>query len=442
MNRIALHTLGCKLNYAETAAIGKQFSAHDYSIVAIDDQPDVVVINSCSVTSHADRECRQLVRKALRHSPKAFIAVVGCYAQLRPEQIAAIDGVDLVLGSKEKSDVFNLVHKQKKKTHATIFVSCINDYTSFGIASSAGFHDRTRAFIKVQDGCDYPCTYCTIPLARGKSRSTTSTEVIRQAQEAVDLGYKEIVLTGVNVGDYGKNSDTNLLALLKLLVKVDGLFRIRISSVEPNLLTDELLEFWFADEKLCKHWHIPLQSGSDSILKLMKRRYLSNVYADRVHYIKSCIPKAGIGADVIVGFPGETESQFHETYSFIENLPITYLHVFSYSERPHTIAATLNQKVEPRITSERSARLHALSLRKRKFYFEGFIDQSVPVLIESMHSDGTLSGLTEEYVRVIVTSKKELTNQIVRVTITEAHDDTCLGTIVNDNYSSAIRIAI
>jgi len=441
MKRIALHTLGCKLNYAETAAIGKQFTAHGYTVVSIDDPADVVVINSCSVTSQADRECRQLVRRAIRHSPNAFVAVVGCYAQLQAEQIAGINGVDLVLGTQDKFSLLDFIDIEKKKNHANVVVSCIDD-SNFGLASSAGFEDRTRAFLKVQDGCDYRCTYCTIPQARGRSRSTSILEIVRQTREAVGLGYKEIVLTGVNVGDYGNNGDTNLLVLLKQLVTVDGLIRIRISSIEPNLLTDELLDFWFAHDILCRHWHIPLQSGSNTILHKMQRRYLTEVYAERVERIKSNIPDAGIGSDVIVGFPGESDVLFNETYNFLNGIPISYFHIFSYSERPNTPAAAFDKKIDPQIKAKRSKKLRQLGIQKRYMFYETFVGKTVPVLFESAHPDGTISGLTEEYIRVDVKSNIDLTNTIVNVTIKEAFSEKCIGTIAEPKRTPAIRIAI
>ncbi|MGD0590383.1 MAG: tRNA (N(6)-L-threonylcarbamoyladenosine(37)-C(2))-methylthiotransferase MtaB [Bacteroidota bacterium] len=441
MKRIALHTLGCKLNYAETAAIGKQFTAQGYTVVGIDDPADVVVINSCSVTLQADRECRQLVRRAIRHSPNAFVAVVGCYAQLQSDQIAGINGVDVVLGTQDKFSLFDFINTEKKNRHANVVVSCIDD-NNFGLASSAGFEDRTRAFLKVQDGCDYRCTYCTIPQARGKSRSTTIAEIVRQAREAVGLDYKEIVLTGVNVGDYGKNNGTNLLALLKQLVTVDGLMRIRISSVEPNLLTDELLDFWFAHDILCHHWHIPLQSGSNTILRKMQRRYLTGVYAERVERIKSNVPTAGIGSDVIVGFPGESDALFNETYNFLNDIPISYFHIFSYSERPNTPAATFDKKIDSQIKAKRSKKLRQLGIQKRHMFYETFVDKTVQVLFESAHLDGTLSGLTEEYIRVDVKSNADLTNAIVNVTIKEVFSEKCIGTIAEPHRIPAIRIAI
>jgi threonylcarbamoyladenosine tRNA methylthiotransferase MtaB len=442
MKRIALHTLGCKLNYAETAAIGKQFILHGYTVVDLDDRADVVVINSCSVTASADRECRQVVRRALRHSPDAFVAVVGCYAQLQPSQLAAIQGVDLVLGTQDKFSLFNIIDHGKKKTQADILVSCIGETHEFNLASSAGFEDRTRAFLKVQDGCDYSCTYCTIPMARGISRSAAVSDIVRQAREAVEYGYKEVVLTGVNVGDYGRNDGTSLLMLLKQLVTVDGLMRIRISSVEPNLLTDELLDFWFAENKLCNHWHIPLQSGSDTILRSMRRRYVTQSYTDRIERIKAHIPNAGIGADIIVGFPGESDELFEETYNYLLHLPLTYFHVFSYSERPSTPASGLAGKVDPLWKAERSKRLHALGDQKRSDFYHCFIGKTIAVLFESIHSDGSVSGLTEEYIRVDVKTNEHVTNEIHNVSIQEASTDTCLGMIVKPKITSTIRMAI
>jgi threonylcarbamoyladenosine tRNA methylthiotransferase MtaB len=441
MKRIAFHTLGCKLNYAETAAIGKQFLSKGYTVVNFDDPADVIVINSCSVTSHAERECRQLVRRALRHSPDAFVAVIGCYAQLQSNQIAAMDGVDLVLGSQDKFSLVDLINDGKKRTHPEILVSCLSE-NNFSFASSAGFDDRTRAFLKVQDGCDYSCTYCTIPLARGKSRSITSREIVRQAQEAVELGYKEIVLTGVNVGDYGKNDGSSLLNLLKEMVTIDGLLRIRISSVEPNLLTDELLDFWLSHDNVCNHWHIPLQSGSDEILRRMRRRYLTGMYAERIEKIKSKLPSAGIGTDVIVGFPGESGELFKETCTFLQNLPVSYFHIFSYSERPMRLAAESTQKVQPRMKAERSKILHEMGVQKRQTFYEAFVGKTVPILFESEHPDNTISGLTEEYVRVAVKSNVCKTNTIEHVLITEACSGHCIGTIADVNASPAIRIAI
>jgi threonylcarbamoyladenosine tRNA methylthiotransferase MtaB len=442
MKQLALHTLGCKLNYAESAAIGKQFIGDGYTVVGIDDPADVVVINSCSVTAHADRECRQVIRRALRHSPDAFVAVVGCYAQIQAEEIAGIPGVDLVVGTEQKHSLLRLIRERTKQTHAEIHVSCIDDLSDCASASSAGFEDRTRAFLKVQEGCDYTCSYCTIPLARGKSRSISSSILMQQAREAAEKQYKEIVLTGVNVGDYRGNGQDNLLSLLKQLVTVDGLERIRISSVEPNLLTDELLDFWFREDKLCNHWHIPLQSGSKAILRSMQRRYSPEMYADRVERILSHVPAAGIGADVIVGFPGESNELFEETYAFLHGLPISYIHVFSYSERSNTPAAAVAQKIDPRVKSERNAKLHVLSQEKRQSFYRQFIGRTLPVLFETHHQNGTAAGLTGEYIHVELRTNESVSNQILPVTLTEVHADKCTGALAVTDLSQSIRMAI
>ncbi len=427
VKRIALHTLGCKLNFAETAAIGKQFAGRGYHVVGLDDPADVVVINTCSVTERADRECRQLVRRALRHSPDAFVAVVGCYAQLQPAEIAAIPGVDLVLGTKEKLDVLRFLGEGGKRAEPEIAVSCVDQIHDATAASSAGFEGRTRAYVKVQDGCDYSCAFCTIPMARGESRSLPADSIVSAARDAVEHGYREIVLTGVNVGDYATADVPDLLRLLHRIADLDGLDRVRISSIEPNLLTRELIEFWASHPRICNHWHIPLQSGSDAVLRGMRRRYLRDLYAERVATIRSVAPNAGIGADVIVGFPGETDERFEETCEFLRDLPVDYLHVFPYSERPDTPAASFPGRVEPRIRTERSERLRLLSVRKRHLFAASIVGTTCPVLFETDHGTNTFSGLTEEYVRVRVHSDVHLTNTIHPVRITDVAEETCTG---------------
>jgi threonylcarbamoyladenosine tRNA methylthiotransferase MtaB len=422
MKRVAFHTLGCKLNFSETSTLGRQFVERGYQLVDLDGPADVCVINTCSVTERADRECRQLVRRALKHSPKA---VVGCYAQLQPEEIAAIDGVDLVLGTKEKFNLFDHAAGFAKQDRPRIVVSPIQEAESFHAASSMGFGDRTRAFLKIQDGCDFTCSFCTIPLARGESRSVNVSEIISQAHEIVGHGYKEIVLTGVNVGDYGKKIATDLVSLLRALADVDGLQRIRISSIEPNLLSDELMDVWLESDQVCNHFHIPLQSGSDNILKNMRRRYLSDWYRNRVERIKRTSPDAGIGADVIVGFPGETDELFEETYHFLTELPISYLHVFTYSERPNTHAAERGDHVEPRIRFRRSDMLRNLSLRKRISFHQPFVGRTAQVLFEYERTNGRATGLTGEYIRVNVDTNERLINQLRQVTITAAGPESC-----------------
>ncbi|HWP81258.1 MAG TPA: tRNA (N(6)-L-threonylcarbamoyladenosine(37)-C(2))-methylthiotransferase MtaB [Bacteroidota bacterium] len=432
MKRVALHTLGCKLNFTETSTIGRQFVARGYESVGIDEAADVVVINTCSVTERADRECRQLVRRALRHSPHAYVVVMGCYAQLRPEALAAIPGVDLVLGTAEKLDLFEHVQTFAKRSVPEIKVGQISEARTFVNASSAGSDDRTRAFLKIQDGCDYSCSFCTIPLARGESRSVSASEIIAEARSIVDQGYKEIVLTGVNVGDYGSKIGTNLLTLLQGLTRIDGLKRLRVSSIEPNLLTNELLDFWLSNDVLCKHFHIPLQSGADEILKKMRRRYLRNLYEERVLRIHKELPDACIGSDVISGFPGETNELFEETYQFLLSLPLSYLHPFTYSERPNTKAIELADRVEPRIRFERTERLRNLSLRKRIAFHSRFAGKEVEVLFEAKEKRGCFSGLTGEYVKVTVYSDEDLRNQLRRVRIDEVDTDVCMGQLIDE----------
>jgi threonylcarbamoyladenosine tRNA methylthiotransferase MtaB len=427
MRRVALHTLGCKLNFAESSTIGRQFVERGFEVVGIDEAADVCVINTCSVTERADRECRQIVRRALRHSPNAYVIVSGCYAQLRPGQIAAIPGVDLVLGTKEKFDIFDHADGFIKSECSRTFVSHIATADSFAAASSVGSGERTRAFLKVQDGCDYSCSFCTIPLARGSSRSTAIADIVDQARAAVAAGYREVVLTGVNVGDYGSKMGSSLAALLRSLVDVDGLKRIRISSIEPNLLTDELLSLWVANPKICKHFHLPLQGGNDDLLKRMRRRYLTDVYADRIHRIKSLLPEAGIGGDVISGFPGETDELFKQSYKFIADLPMSYLHVFTFSERPDTAAISMPGKVEPRIRFERSELLRRLSLRKRRAFNSSFVGSLRELLIEDQDERGHWSGLTSEYVRVKLASEMDLSNRLVVARITNIEGDDCIG---------------
>jgi threonylcarbamoyladenosine tRNA methylthiotransferase MtaB len=434
VSRVAVHTLGCKLNFAETSTIAGQFKAQGYEVVTIDDVADVCVINTCSVTERADRECRQMVRRALRHSPNAYIIVAGCYAQLRPDEIAAIPGVDLVLGTQEKFHLFEYAKGFQKESKPVMMVGPVSSMKEADMASSIGLSDRTRAFLKIQDGCDYSCAFCTIPLARGTSRSVSVEDVVLGAKEAVQAGYREIVLTGVNVGDYGHNDGKNLRELLGQLVEIQGLDRIRISSIEPNLLTDELLALWATNPKLCRHFHVPLQGGNDDLLKLMRRRYLTDLYADRVSTVHRLFPTAGIGADVIVGFPGETEEVFSSTYRFLVDLPISYLHVFTYSERPNTPAQSFDGRVEPRIRAERSEMLRILSSRKRQVFHESFKDAVVDVLFEDKSANGCWTGLTGEYVRVRTASTDVLTNQIRKVKIHSTEGDECTGKLVDTRF--------
>lgn len=436
MKRVAFHTLGCKLNYAETASIGRQFLELGYKVVALDEEADVCVINTCSVTERADRECRQLIRRALRGSPEAYVIVVGCYAQLEPEEVASILGVSLVLGAKEKFELFRYVDGFKKKSYPTVVTSDIGTVNDFGPAFSGGFGDRTRAFLKVQDGCDYACSFCTIPVARGASRSQSIADTVVQARELVALGYKEIVLTGVNVGDYGRKLGANLAAMLETLVPIEGLERIRISSIEPNLLTDELITLMVSSNKVCNHFHLPLQSGSDEVLKRMRRRYRAAQYRNVIETIKARCPEAAVGADVIVGFPGETEAHFEETYRFLLDLPVTYLHVFTYSERPNTSAASRDGAVEPRVRFQRNKMLRILSKKKKRRFYEEMVGHTVHVLFESDVEQGRTVGWTENYVKVGVEPQPALVNELLPVRIRAVKGEICLGELASKTHDS------
>ena len=408
---VAFHTLGCKLNFSETSTIAKQLGEAGFAKVSIDESPDVVVVNTCSVTDHADAKCRNIVRRSLNSNPLAYIVVIGCYAQLKPSEIASIEGVDLVLGANEKFNLPNLLDDLSKRQDGEvgeIRAGEIKEVREFVPGFSSG--DRTRTFLKVQDGCDYFCAFCTIPLARGRSRSASIAETVTQARKALDAGAKEIVLTGVNIGDFGKNNDEDLLGLIKELDRIDGIERFRISSIEPNLLSEEIIDFVANSKKFQPHFHIPLQSGSDDVLSKMRRRYRTDLYRSRIEYIKKRMPDAGIGVDVIVGFPGECDSSFQETYDFIKSLDISYLHVFTYSERPKTTALRIDDIVPVPKRQERNKMLRILSLKKQRAHYEKFIGSKRPVLIESNEDNGVVYGYTPEYVRVAVNSKDVNTN--------------------------------
>jgi threonylcarbamoyladenosine tRNA methylthiotransferase MtaB len=430
MRKVSFYTIGCKLNFAETSTISEEFKKRGFEIVEFGEPADVCVINTCSVTENADRDCRRIVRKALKVSPSAFIIVTGCYAQLRPDEIAKIEGVDLILGSNEKFKIFDFVGDFHKNYHAQIFVSPISEISEFHIASSTPTSDRTRAFLKVQDGCDYNCSYCTIPLARGESRSPEVNIILEKAKTLAQLGYKEIVLSGVNVGDYGRKIGTNLFELVKELEKIDGIERIRISSIEPNLLTEEMIDYFISSEKICNHFHIPLQSGSDEILRKMRRRYNSELYRRRIEYIKSKDPDACIGADVIVGFPGESEKHFETTYNFISDLPISYLHVFTYSERPNTDAVNLPDKVPIEERHKRSEMLRNLGLRKKMAFYRQMVGKKFDVLWESEVKDGKMFGFTRNYVKVGVPYNPSLVNKIVPVKVVGVENLVAIGEII------------
>ena len=401
----AFHTLGCKLNFAETSTIARQLTNAGYEKVSFEDHANVYVINTCSVTENADRECKLHVKRAMKANPEGLVVILGCYAQLKPEEISAIEGVDLVLGAKEKFNILSYLDDLQKTENHGLIHSCEIDETDFFIGSYS-IGDRTRAFLKVQDGCDYKCTYCTIPLARGISRSDTIESVVKNAQEIAEKGIKEIVLTGVNIGDYGKGEFGNkrhehtFLDLISELDKVDGIERIRISSIEPNLLKDESIDLVAKSKSFVPHFHIPLQSGSDDLLKLMKRRYLTSLYRNRVAKIREVMPDSCIGVDVIVGFPGETEEKFMETYQFLNELPISYLHVFTYSERENTEAAVMTGLVPIPERKRRNKMLRILSEKKKMAFYQTQIGKTLPVLWEHENKNGMMFGFTENYVRV------------------------------------------
>ena len=402
MPRVSFYTLGCKLNFAETSSLQRDFEDRAFEVVPFGDVADVTVINTCTVTSEADRKCRQIIRRALRTNPETFVLVTGCYAQLRPDEIADIDGVDAVLGAHEKFRLFHLLDDFTKHEQTQIAVSCIDEVQTFGAAYSST--ERTRAFLKVQDGCDYSCAFCTIPLARGTSRSATVAQTLMQAREIAERGFKEIVLSGVNIGLFGQEHGTDLLALLHELDTVAGIERFRISSIEPNLLTDAIIDFVAGSERFQPHFHIPLQSGDDDVLGAMRRRYRRATYADRVARIKQQMPDACIGVDVIVGFPAEDEARFENTYHFITDLPVSYLHVFTYSERPDTVAVEkLNRwggAVPKAERSRRNRMLRILSQKKQHAFYQAHLGEERPVLWEDADKDGLMYGFTDNYIKV------------------------------------------
>lgn len=422
MNKsVAFYTLGCKLNFSETSTIGRQLAGEGFSKVPFEQGADVYVINTCSVTDHADKKCKKIVKEALRHNPNAFVAVVGCYAQLKPQEIARIPGVDLVLGAAEKFNISQYLENTDKKEVAEVKDGKIKEVLDYHSSYSIG--DRTRTFLKVQDGCDYFCSFCTIPLARGKSRSDSIANVVKQAEEIVASGTREIVLTGVNTGDFGVQTGETFFGLLQALEQVEGLQRIRISSIEPNLLTDDIIELAANSQKIVPHFHIPLQSGSDEILKSMRRKYLTGLYTSRIEKIKSLMPHCCIGVDVIVGFPGETQEHFLETYEYLNQLDISYLHVFTYSERVNTTANKLPGKVHLHERADRSKMLHILSDKKRRFFYEQHTGKTYPVLWEAENDGNTMYGFTHNYIKVKTTYDPMMVNEVMDVTLGDIGDD-------------------
>jgi threonylcarbamoyladenosine tRNA methylthiotransferase MtaB len=412
--KVAFHTLGCKLNFAETSTISRSFPEEKYERVPASEKADVYIINTCSVTDVADKKCRQSIRKFINRSPEAFIAVVGCYAQLNPQEISGIPGVDLVLGTYEKFDLPEYIENYKKSYAPEVHFS---DPTVTEFSSSYSVGDRTRSFLKVQDGCDYGCAYCTIPMARGKSRNPDIGSLVEEARDISERGIIEIVLTGVNIGDFGKSTGESFIDLLKALTKINGIERIRLSSLEPNLISDDLIELVAGSNKLMPHFHIPLQSGNNKILGLMRRRYRVELFAEKMERIKSLIPLAGIGADVIAGFPGENETDFEATRSFIENLPLTYLHVFPYSLRPGTVAAKLPGMVSSSEKERRTSILKRLSESKSLIFKQLNTGKIHKVLFEMTKSDGRISGFTENYLKVEVPWQTRLAGKIATVRI-------------------------
>ncbi|MDZ7773321.1 MAG: tRNA (N(6)-L-threonylcarbamoyladenosine(37)-C(2))-methylthiotransferase MtaB [Balneolaceae bacterium] len=431
MKRAAFQTLGCKLNYSETLTIQRDFEEAGYEIADFDGQADIYVINTCSVTQSANATCRKTVRRALRRNPEAFVAVVGCYAQLKPEEIAGIEGVDVVLGAKHKFDLLDLFDDFSKRQETVIHHSDVNEAVDFHNAFSAD--DRTRAFLKVQDGCSYSCSFCTIPMARGESRSPTIATVCNNARKLVGEGFKEIVITGVNAGDFGRGTDEDFFMLVQALDEVEGLERIRFSSVEPNLMHEEIIRFVAQSDKLQPHFHMPLQSGSDEMLGLMRRRYQSDLYRRRVELIRELMPDAAIGVDVITGHPGETEELFLESYDFIDDLPVSYLHVFTYSERPGTRALKIEPSVQDSVRKARTHKLRRLSRKKRYAFDTSFQRQVRPVLIEGADKDGMMQGWTDNYVRVGIPHEERYENRILPVELgARARGGYLVGTVTEE----------
>ena len=440
--KVAFYTLGCKLNFSETSTISRLFENAGFAKVDFEETPDILVINTCSVTENADKKCKQLVRRAKKINPEVYVAIIGCYAQLKPTEIAQIPGVSLVLGANEKFNIVEHLEQSEKQqqnenesgneekstrhaqteTGAVVKFENIKQTTSFIPSHSMG--DRTRSFLKVQDGCDYFCTFCTIPLARGKSRNASISETVSEAQKIADTKIKEVVLTGVNIGDFGQGSDENFFELVKALDEVNGIDRYRISSIEPNLLSDEIIQFTLENSKrFVPHFHIPLQSGSNRLLKAMRRKYLRELYVERVQHIKKLRPDCAIGVDVIVGFPGETDEEFLETVDFLKDLDVSYLHVFTYSERANTTAVKLGDPVPNQVRAQRSKQLHILSDKKKRAFYESQVGSKRTVLFEAEEDEGIMYGFTENYVKVKTPFNPDLVNQMQTVQLTEIDRD-------------------
>ena len=419
--KVAFHTLGCKLNFSETSTIARHFRESGYARVEMEQNPDVLVINTCSVTDQADKKCRNIVSRAIRQNPGVYVAVIGCYAQLKPQEIASIEGVSLVLGANEKFNIVDYVEKAESNSITQIEAGEIKDVKQFIPSYSQG--DRTRTFLKVQDGCNYFCAFCTIPLARGRSRSATIHETILQAKKAIDNGAKEIVLTGVNIGDFGTPNGETFFDLVKQLDELPGIERYRISSIEPNLLTDEIIEFVSKSKKFMPHFHIPLQSGSDTILQAMRRRYRTDLYRNRIERIKQLMPDACIGVDVIVGFPGETEELFKETQLFLSEMPASYFHVFTYSERDNTTALRIADVIPMETRFERNKILRIMSEKKKRAFYSEFLQKERKILWESEKDEEMISGFTDNYIKVRIPWNDGLPNTITNVKISSIDMD-------------------
>jgi len=421
--KVAFYTLGCKLNFSETSTISRNFEEGGYAKVDFDETPDIFVINTCSVTENADKKCKQLVKRALKINPEGFVAIIGCFAQLKPIEISKIPGVDLVLGANEKFNIIEHIEKLNQKQEETI-VSYESIKNSKDFIPAFSFGDRTRSFLKVQDGCDYFCTFCTIPLARGKSRNASISKTIEEARKISQTDVKEVVLTGVNIGDFGQGGDENFFGLVKALDKLEGIDRYRISSIEPNLLSDEIIHYCLNESNhFVPHFHIPLQSGSNRLLKAMRRKYLRELYAERVNHIKRLRPDACIGVDVIVGFPGETDDEFMETVDFLKDVDISYLHVFTYSERANTTAVKLGEPVPMSVRKERSRQLHILSDKKKRAFYEQNVGTMRTVLFEHEEDNGVMFGFTENYVKVKMPFDSTLVNTFQKIKLTEIDRD-------------------
>ena len=423
--RVSFHTLGCKLNFSESSTLAREFERGGYRRVEPSEATDVAVINSCSVTEHADKKCRNIIRKIHRRNPNAIIAVTGCYAQLRPDAIAAIEGVDIVLSNNDKGDLYKRVVELKERGKAEVYSCSVENLTRFFAAYSSG--DRTRSFLKVQDGCDYKCAYCTIHYARGSSRNIPIADIVAEAKEIAAAGQKEIVITGINTGDFGRTTGERFIDLLRELDRVDGIERYRISSIEPNLITDEIIEFCAQSPKFVPHFHIPLQSGSTRILGLMRRRYTAERYRERIAKIRELMPDSFLGVDVIVGFPGEGEEEFMETYNLLEEVGASFLHIFPFSERPGTPAVDMPGKVQSRISTERVSRLEELSAKLNRAFAERFIGTEREVLFESTNHDGVMYGYTDNYLRVSAPFNEHAVNNICRVRLDsiDTNGDVC-----------------